>query len=67
MTPRYLVTLTGQERRELDAMTKTAKANGRRFLYARALLLCDAGLEGSPWTVADAAEAMGLTPCTNEH
>jgi transposase len=67
MAPRYRVTLTEQERKELDALTKTAKTNAKRFLYARALLLCDAGPQGPGWTVADAAEAMGVTPRTIEH
>ncbi len=67
MKPRYRVTLTVQERQELDTLTKTAKTNVKRFLYARALLLCDAGPQGSAWTVADTAEAMGVTPRTIEH
>jgi hypothetical protein len=65
--PRYRVTLTVQEREELDALTKTAKTTAKRFLYARALLLCDAGLQGPAWSVADTAEAMGVTPRTIEH
>ncbi|MGO9532056.1 MAG: helix-turn-helix domain-containing protein [Syntrophobacteraceae bacterium] len=67
MAPRYRVTLTEQERQELDALNNTAKTNANRFLYARALLLCDAGPFGPAWTVADTAEAMGVTPHTIEH
>jgi hypothetical protein len=67
MKPRYRVTLTEQERQELDGMTKTAKTNAKRFLYARALLLCNAGPQGPAWTVLDTAEAMGVTPRTIEH
>ncbi len=67
MKPRYRVTLTAEEREDLDALTKTAKTNAKRFLYARALLLCDAGPRGPAWTVADTAEAMGVTPRTVEH
>ena len=67
MKPRYRVTLTAQERQELEALTKTAKTNAKRFLYARALLLCDAGPQGPAWTVRDTAEAMGVTPRTIEH
>ncbi len=67
MKPRYRVTLAEQERQELDALTKTAKTNAKRFLYARALLLCDAGPQGPAWTVLDTAEAMGVTPRTIEH
>jgi hypothetical protein len=67
MKPRYRVTLTEQERQELEALTKTAKTNAKRFLYARSLLLCDTGPQGPAWTVADTAEAMGVTPRTIEH
>jgi hypothetical protein len=67
MMPRYRVTLTALERQELEAMSKTGKTNARRFLYARALLLCDAGPHGTAWTVAATAEAMGVTTRTIEH
>ena len=67
MKPRYRVTLTEQERQELETLTKTAKTNAKRFLYARSLLLCNAGPQGPAWTVADTAEAMGVTPRTIEH
>jgi len=43
MSPRYRVTLTEQERNELDALTKRGKISARKFIHARALLLCDAG------------------------
>ena len=67
MIPRYRVTLTEQEREDLDALTKRGKTNAKRFLYARALLLCDAGPQGPGWTVQDVAEAMGVTARTIEH
>lgn len=67
MRPRYRVTLTSQEREELETLTKTNKTNARQFLYARAFLLCDAGPQGSAWTVEETAEAMGVTPRTIEH
>lgn len=67
MKPRYRVTLTQEEREELETLTRTARTNAKRFLYARALLLCDAGPAGPAWTVADTAEAMGVTPRTIEH
>jgi hypothetical protein len=67
MKPRYRVTLSAQERSELEAVTRNGKTGAKRFLYARALLLCDAGPEGPAWTVADTAGAMGVTPRTIEH
>ncbi|MBM4289773.1 MAG: IS630 family transposase [Deltaproteobacteria bacterium] len=66
MKPRYRVTLTEQERQELESL-KTGRTSAKRFLYARALLLCDAGPQGPAWTVADVAEALGVTPRTIEH
>ena len=36
-------------------------------MYARALLLCDAGKFGDPWKVADVASALGVTSRTVEH
>jgi transposase len=67
MKPRYRVTLTSEERVELEVLARAAKTNAKRFLYARALLLCDAGPQGPAWTVADTAEAMGVTARTIEH
>lgn len=67
MKPRYRVTLTEQERQELEAMTRTNKTNARQFVYARSLLLCDAGPQGPAWAVAATAAAMGVTPRTIEH
>jgi transposase len=67
MKPRYRVTLTEQERQELEALSKTTKSNAKQFLYARSLLLCDAGPQGPGWAVTDTAEAMGVTPRTIEH
>ena len=67
MASRYRVTLTPQERQELQALTRTSKTSGKRFLYARALLLCDRGPDGPGWTVIRAAEAIGVTARTIEH
>lgn len=46
MKPRYRVTLTSEERRELEAVARDGKTRAKRFLYARALLLCDSGPSG---------------------
>lgn len=67
MAPRYRVTLTEDERKELEALTKKGKTNARRFIRARALLLCDAGPEGPAWKVADVAKALGITTRTIEN
>jgi hypothetical protein len=67
MSPRYRVTLTKEERRELEAMTRRGKPHARRFIHARALLLCDAGADGPAWNVSDVATALGVTSRTIEH
>jgi transposase len=67
MSPRYRVTLTEQERKELEALTRWGKTPARRFIRARALLLCDAGPGGPAWNVADTAAALGVTSRTIEH
>lgn len=67
MAPRYKVTLTKEERGKLEAMTRSGKIPAKKFLHARALLLCDAGEYGEPWKVVDVANALGVTSRTIEH
>ena len=67
MSPRYRVTLTQEEREELETLTRRGKTHAKRFAHARALLLCDAGDNGPAWKVADVAEALGITSRTIEH
>ena len=38
MSPKYRVTLTSEEHKELEAMTRRGKTLARRFIHARALL-----------------------------
>jgi len=67
MKPRYRVTLTREERSALEKLSRDGKTRAKRFLYARALLLCDTGSDGPAWTVVATAEALGVTPRTIEH
>jgi len=67
LPPRYRVALTEQERKELENLTKRGKTPARRFIHARALLLTDASKDGPSWSVADMAEALGVTSQTIEH
>lgn len=67
MAPRYKVTLTKEERGQLETITRSGKASAAKFVHARALLLCDAGAHGDPWRVADVADALGVTSRTIEH
>lgn len=47
MAPRYKITLTQEKRKELEAISTKGKRAARTVLYARALLLLDAGEYGS--------------------
>lgn len=67
MPPRYRVTLTQEERKELETLTRRGKDQARRVILARALLLCDCGPDGLAWTVSDIAQALGITSRTIEH
>ena len=67
MVPRYRVTLKAAERKELLALTRSGKTARKVFVSARALLLCDQGPHGPAWTVAAAAEALGVSARTIEH
>ena len=67
MAPRYRVTLTREERKDLEAISTKGKRAARTVLYARALLLLDAGEYGSKWVVAQVAEALGTTSRSLEH
>ena len=67
MAPRYKVTLTEDERHQLETLTRSGKVAASKFIHARALLLCDAGPHGDPWKVADVAQALGITTRTIEH
>lgn len=67
MSPRYRVTLTGEERSELEALTHKGRIDARRFIHARILLLCDCGEGGPAWNVADVAAALSVTSRSIEH
>ncbi|MCD6296608.1 MAG: IS630 family transposase, partial [Deltaproteobacteria bacterium] len=67
MAPRYRVTLTKEERKDLEAISTKGKRAARTVLYARALLLLDAGELGPKWVVAQVAEALGTTTRSIEH
>ena len=67
MAPRYRVTLTKKERDYLESISTKGKRAARTVLYARALLLLDAGEYGPKWIVGKVAEALGTTPRSLEH
>lgn len=67
MAPRYRVTLTPEERTDLEAISSKGKRAARTVLNARALLLLDAGDFGPRWPVAQVAQAVGKTSRSLEH
>lgn len=67
MALRYRVELGPGERRDLLALTRSARTSVRLFVRARALLLCDTGPGGPAWTVARTAAALGVSSRTIEH
>jgi len=67
MAPRYKVTLTKEERQELETISTKGKKATRTVLYARALLLLDASEYGPKWFVETVAEAVGTTARSLEH
>ena len=58
MHKRYRVTLTADERAELDRLISRGKAAARTLGHARMLLLTDAAEGGPGWTDAQVAEAV---------
>lgn len=58
MKKKYIVTLTGVERRMLQEMLSRGKAAARKLMHARILLKADAGSDGPGWD--DDAIAQGL-------
>ncbi|MCL1888549.1 MAG: helix-turn-helix domain-containing protein, partial [Kiritimatiellaeota bacterium] len=61
------MTLTKAEREQLTEMTRKGKPSEKRYVHARALLLCDAGEHGDAWKEADVAAALGVSGRTIEH
>jgi hypothetical protein len=67
MAVRYKVTLTGEEREMLEKISTTGVRAAKTILYARALLLLDAGDLGPGRKVGETADALGMTARTLEH
>jgi AraC-like DNA-binding protein len=66
MCVRYKVTLTPEEREQLEALTKKGKHESRTVLLARALHLCDNNQPDPPWTNAAISKALGMSDRTLE-
>jgi hypothetical protein len=66
MPKKYHVTLTPEERAELEGMTRRGNASARKLTHARVLLKCDEGLGSSGLTDAAVAEALEVGVATVE-
>jgi transposase len=60
MNKRYIVTLTPEERRELEQMVTTGKAAARTLLRAWTLLKADASPQGCAWTDEQIRQTFGI-------
>jgi transposase len=60
MNKKYIVTLTSEERRELEQMVATGKAAARKLLRAWTLLKADAGPQGGAWTDEQIRQTFGV-------
>jgi transposase len=56
---RYVVTLTTDERKQLESMAKAGERSARTITRARILLLADQGEVGPGWEDRRVAEALG--------
>ena len=59
-TKKYRVTLTADERADLERLTRTGTAAAAKLAHARVLLLADEGEGGPGWSDADVRAAVGL-------
>jgi hypothetical protein len=58
-TKTYVVTLTADERTQMEALTRAGKRSARAITRARILLLSDQGEGGPGWEDRRVAEALG--------
>jgi hypothetical protein len=56
---RYVVTLSADERQQLDGRVRSGKRSARGITRARVLLLTDQGPDGPAWEDRRVAEALG--------
>jgi len=66
MKKKYLVTLTQEERQQLQAMLSKGKAAARKLIHARILLKADASPDGPGWSDDPIAEGLEIGRATVE-
>ena len=66
MKKHYIVTLTMEERRELEQLIRSGKHKARKITWARILLKADQGANGPAWTDEKITEALEVGRSTVE-
>ena len=61
---KFVVRLSGEERRDLEKMIRTGRDAAYRLLKARILLKADVSQEGDSWSDTQIAEALETSPST---
>jgi hypothetical protein len=61
---KYRVTLTAEERAELQSLVAAGRASARRLIHARVLLKADAADDGPVWADGRIAEAVEVSAAT---
>lgn len=61
---KYIITLTEEERKQLETMLAKDKAAARKLTRARIMLKADSSPEGAAWTDAQISEALEVDPTT---
>src|SRR5271157_5165684 len=62
LVKRYVVKLSGEERRQLEALVRKGKSPARRLLKARILLKADVSGAGEGWSDSRIMEALDASP-----
>jgi hypothetical protein len=66
MAKKYIVSLTGAERKMLEAITTTGKAPAYKINHARILLKADTNQAGGSWTDVAISQALDISVSTIE-
>ncbi len=65
-TKKYVVSLSAEEREQLEQLTKRGKAPADKINHARILLKADSNQEGEGWTDKAIAQALDISVSTIE-
>jgi len=63
---KHIVSLTSEERKQLEQLTKTGKAPAYKINHARILLKADSNQEGGGWTDTAISQALDVSVSTIE-